>query len=114
MSGKNPNQSTSGVAPEVDEKAKAEQAAADKLKADQEAAEKKAAEDKAKADQEAADKAKAEQAAKPVEYSYKVLKPFRDAADFEKEHKAGSDVSKFSEDRLNHLVEIGYVSKDPK
>lgn len=42
--------------------------------------------------------------------AYIVTKEFRDKDDFDKIHKVGADVSDLDEDRLAHLVSIGFVS----
>ena len=44
-------------------------------------------------------------------FKYTVLTPFRALNDFSKEHKVGSDVSKFDALRLASLVENGLVEK---
>lgn len=41
---------------------------------------------------------------------YIVTKEFRDKDDFDKKHEVGADVSDLHEDRLAHLVSIGFVS----
>jgi hypothetical protein len=42
--------------------------------------------------------------------SFTVTTEFRDIDNFNKVHKVGSDVSHFSKDRLDRLVELKYVS----
>lgn len=45
--------------------------------------------------------------------TYKVVegKSFRDKDDFSKEYVEGSDISHLSEERIDHLVSIGYVEE---
>lgn len=41
---------------------------------------------------------------------YKVLTAFRDKNDFSIEYNEDSDISHLSQDRIDHLIEIGYVA----
>lgn len=49
----------------------------------------------------------------PKVKSYKVVsgRSFRDRDDFTKEYDEESDISHLSEERINHLVSIGYVEE---
>lgn len=38
-------------------------------------------------------------------------KSFRDKNNFEKEYKAGDDIKGFDQDRLDHLLSIGYIQE---
>lgn len=49
--------------------------------------------------------------AKPSSYKVAEGKSFRDKDDFSKEYTEKSDISHLSQDRIDHLVSIGYVEE---